>query len=162
MIHDWWISICCVCFLFQGWLLCDCPVSGNNQLAIKVCFVDFYDLSYSCHFLWQRLHSPSGFSSLFLSSLESSSAKLGKHVTLWFALTPPSLKWSTEQKNPKSLQSLQYEQHDTTNFAVRIWWKKIKSEIEDANRLWTLLWSSNAVPIGVSFKIKWCFCLRLS
>ena len=45
-------------------------------------------------------------------------AKLGEHVTMWFALTPPSLKWLMEQKNPKSLQSLQYAQGDTTNFAV--------------------------------------------
>ena len=46
------------------------------------------------------------------------SAKLGEHVTLWFTLTLPSLKWLTEQKNPKSLLSLQNAQRDTTNFAV--------------------------------------------
>ena len=44
--------------------------------------------------------------SLFLSSLESFSvlslrSKLGERVALWFALTPPTLKWQmTEQKNP--------------------------------------------------------------
>ena len=54
-------------------------------------------------FLRQKIHSPARFSALFLSSLESILAKLGEHVTLWFALTPPSLKWLTEQKNPKSL-----------------------------------------------------------
>ena len=54
-------------------------------------------------FLRQTIHSPSRFSLLFLSSLEQELAKLGEHVTLWFALTPPSLKWLTEQKNPKSL-----------------------------------------------------------
>ena len=58
--------------------------------------------------------SPSRFPSLFLSSTESFSAKLGQRVTLWFALTPPSLKWLTEQKNPKSLRSLQNAQRDTT------------------------------------------------
>ena len=46
MIHDWWILIRFVCLVFQGSLLCDCPVSGNNPL---VCFADFSDLSYSCH-----------------------------------------------------------------------------------------------------------------
>ena len=54
-------------------------------------------------FLRQTIHSPSRFSLLCLSSLEQELAKLGEHVTLWFALTPPSLKWLTEQKNPKSL-----------------------------------------------------------
>ena len=72
----------------------------------------------SASFLQQKIHSPSRFPSLFLNNLESFSAKLGEHVTLWFALTPPSLKWLTEQKNPKSLQSLQNAQRDTTNFAV--------------------------------------------
>ena len=53
----------------------------------------------------QKFHSSSRFSSLFLSSLGSFSilflrAKLGECVGLWFALTPPSLTWLTEQKNP--------------------------------------------------------------
>ena len=43
---------------------------------------------------------------IFLNSLESFSAKLGEHVTLWFALTPPSVKCLTGQNNPKSLWSL--------------------------------------------------------
>ena len=43
---------------------------------------------------------------IFLNSLDSFSAKLGEHVTLWFALTPPSVKCFTEQNNPKSLWSL--------------------------------------------------------
>ena len=72
----------------------------------------------SASFLRQKIYSPLQFPSLFLSSLESFSAKLGAHVTLWFALTPPSLKWLTEQKNPKYLLSLQNAQRDTTNFAV--------------------------------------------
>ena len=33
MIRDWWISIRFVCFVFQGSLLCDRPVSENNQLV---------------------------------------------------------------------------------------------------------------------------------
>ena len=33
MIRDWWISIRFVCFVFQGSLLCDRPVSGNNRLV---------------------------------------------------------------------------------------------------------------------------------
>ena len=63
----------------------------------------------------KKIHSLSRFPIVFLSSLESFSVKLGKHVTLWFALTSPSLKWLTEQKN----HCLQYAQHDTTNFAVK-------------------------------------------
>ena len=34
MIHDWRISIRFVCFAFQGSLLCDRPVSGNNRLVL--------------------------------------------------------------------------------------------------------------------------------
>ena len=34
MIRDWWILILFVCFVFQGSLLCDPPVSGNN-LPVK-------------------------------------------------------------------------------------------------------------------------------
>ena len=52
----------------------------------------------SASFLRQKIHSPSRFPSLFLSSLESFSVKLGEHVTLWFALTMPSQKWLTEQE----------------------------------------------------------------
>ena len=70
----------------------------------------------SAFFLRQKIHSPSRFPSLFLSSLGSFSVTLGEHVTLWFVLTPPSLKWLMEQKNPR----LQYAQRYTTNFAVRI------------------------------------------
>ena len=33
MIRDWWISIGFVGFVFQGSLLCDRPVSGNNRLV---------------------------------------------------------------------------------------------------------------------------------
>ena len=35
MIQDWWISIRFVCFLFQGLLLCDRPVSGNDNRLVK-------------------------------------------------------------------------------------------------------------------------------
>ena len=76
--------------------------------------------STSASFLRQKIHSPQRFPSLFLSSLESFSAKLGKHVTLWFALTSPSLKWLTEKKNPKSLLSFQNAQRDTTNFVINV------------------------------------------
>ena len=37
VIRDWWISIRFVCFVFQGSLLCDRPVSGNNRLASLAC-----------------------------------------------------------------------------------------------------------------------------
>ena len=91
---DSWISIRFVCSVFQGSLLCDCAVSGNNQLVTfaSQIFLTFLILvtcknkATSASFLWQKIHSLSRFPSLFLSSLESFSAKLGKHVTLWFAL----------------------------------------------------------------------------
>ena len=33
VIRDWWILISFVCFVFQGSLLCDRPVLGNNRLV---------------------------------------------------------------------------------------------------------------------------------
>ena len=112
-----------VCFVFQG---CDRPVSGNNRLVklasqiflIFLILVICNNKATSASFLWRKIHSLSRFPSLYLSSLESFSARLGEHITLWFALVPPSLQWLTEQKKPKSLWSLQYVQHDTTKFSV--------------------------------------------
>ena len=108
VICDWWISICFVCWVFQGSLLCALPVSGNNwpvSLLWKF-FCSFLFLSLPRikqrlppSVRWQKIHSPLWFPSLFLSRLESVSAKLGEYVTLWFALTPPSLKWLMEWKN---------------------------------------------------------------
>ena len=110
--------------LFRGSLLCDRPVSGNNRrvkvasqtFLIFLILVTCKNKATSASFLRQKIHSPSRFPSLFLSSLESFSIKLGEHVSLWFVLTPLSLKWLTERKNP----SLQYAQRDTTNFAVKL------------------------------------------
>ena len=121
--RDWWISICFVCSVFQGSLLCDRPVSDNNRLLkiasqIFLIFLILKNKATAASFRRQKIHSPSQFPSLFLSSLESFSAKLGEHVALWFALTPSSLKWFTEKKNPKSLPSLQYAQRDITNFTA--------------------------------------------
>ena len=36
IICDWWISVCFVCFMFQGSLLCDRPVSGNSRLIFLI------------------------------------------------------------------------------------------------------------------------------
>ena len=124
VIRDWWISIRFVCFVFQGSLLCDRPVSGNNRrvkfasqtFLIFLILVTCKNKATSASFLRQKIHSPSRFPSLFLSSLESFSIKLGEHVAMWFVLTLASLKWLTEQKNP----SLQYAQRDTTNFALKL------------------------------------------
>ena len=44
----------------------------------------------SAFFLCQKIHTPSGFPLIFLPSLKYFSAKLGKHVTLWFALHCPN------------------------------------------------------------------------
>ena len=114
-------------FHVGGSLLCDRPVLGNYWLAkfalqifmIFLIHVTCKNKATSASFRRQKIHSPSWFPSLLLSSLESFSAKLDVHVTLWFALTPPSLKWLTEQKSPKSLWILQNMRRDTTNFALK-------------------------------------------
>ena len=73
VIRDWWISICFVCFPFQGFLLCDRPVSGNNRLVkfalqilkIFLILVTCRNKATSASFLRQKIHSPSRFPSLF-------------------------------------------------------------------------------------------------
>ena len=55
VIRDWWISIRFVCFVFQGSLLCDRPVSGNNRLVSLAC------VSSETHNL-QRVLRPRGYS----------------------------------------------------------------------------------------------------
>ena len=90
LIRDWWISIRSVCFVFRGSLLCDRPVSGNNRrvkfasqtFLIFLILVTCKNKATSASFLRQKIHSPSRFPSLFLSSLESFSIKLGEHVSL--------------------------------------------------------------------------------
>ena len=66
-------------------------LSSGNNLVVKFAsqiFMIFLILdtcknkATSASFLKQKIHSPSRFPSLFLSSLESFSAKLGEHVTL--------------------------------------------------------------------------------
>ena len=78
----------------------------------------FSGLSYSCH-LPISFHKKSTHHHDFLQ-LESFSAKMGEHVTLWFVLTSPSPKCLAEQVNPKSFQRLQYVWHNTTNFALTL------------------------------------------
>ena len=109
---DWCISIQFVCFCVSRFIACDHPLLGNNNWLVF--FKDFSDLSYSCLLQeWrmsassplQKVHSSSRFPPLFFSSLESFSvlfllAKLDECFVSWFAVTPPPLKWLTEQKNP--------------------------------------------------------------
>ena len=147
MIRDWWISIRFVCFVFQGSLLCDRPVSGNNRL---VKFASQIFLIFLILVTWKNKSTSASF--VILGSPESFSANPGEHVTLWFPLTLPSLKWLTEQKNPKFLRSLQYEQGDTTNYAVNcigifllLIWRKLS--FEDTFCLGHL---NNLVNCGVS------------
>ena len=90
VICDWWILIHFVCFVFQDSLLCDRPVLSNNQLVkfasrfflIFLILVTCKNKATSASFLRQKIHSPSRFPLLFLSSLESFSAKLGEDITL--------------------------------------------------------------------------------
>ena len=75
VICDWWISIRFVCFMLQGLLLCDHPVLGNNRLKfasqifmIFLILVTCKNKATSASFLRQKIHSPSRFPWLFLSS----------------------------------------------------------------------------------------------
>ena len=114
-------------------LLCDRPVSGNNRLDLKLALlifliflilVTYMNKATSAVRLCASFPSTKNPLTFAISSaiLEQSrviiSAKPRELVTLWFALTPPSLTRLTEQKNPKSLRSLQYAHRHTTNVAV--------------------------------------------
>ena len=85
----WCISIRFVCYVFQGSLLCERPVSGNNRqvkfasqiFMIFLILVTCQNKATSASFFRQKIHLPLRFPSLFLSSLELFSAKLGEHVT---------------------------------------------------------------------------------
>ena len=82
---DWWISIRFVCFVFQGSLLCDRPVSGNNQLvkfALQI-FMIFLILV-----TWKNKATSASF--LKLSQAGPSWAS----IILSFALTPPSPRYN--------------------------------------------------------------------
>ena len=81
-----------VCFVFHDSLLCDRPVSSNNRLvkfALRF-FLIFLILitcknkvtSASFDSFDKKIHSTSRFPLLFLSSLESLSAKLGEDITM--------------------------------------------------------------------------------
>ena len=78
VIRDWWVSIRVVSFRFQGLLLRDRSVSGNNNRLVKFAsqiFLIFLILvicenkATSASFLRQKIHPPLRFPSLFLSSL---------------------------------------------------------------------------------------------
>ena len=116
---------------------CDRPVSGNNRLVL---FEDFSDHSYSC--LLPSTKSPliiaisfavlESFSVLFLQ------AKIGECFALWFALTPPPLKWLTEQKNPFEVCKLAarynefgYKSSYKKKILAKIFLPKKNPEIED-------------------------------
>ena len=116
-------------FVLQGSLLKMVlfrTVSGNNRLVflrsflwsfsflslarIKQCLPPALDKN-STHHRDFLLYSWAvrSFSILFLR------AKLGECVALWFALTPPPVRWLTEQKSPLEVCNTQ---RDKTNLAI--------------------------------------------
>ena len=105
-------------------MLCDYPVLGNNRLVkfASQTFLTFLILvtcknkATFASLLQQKIHSPSRIPSLFLSSLESFSVKLGEHYTV-ICINLVFFKMIDGTENPKSLLSLHYAQRDTLNFA---------------------------------------------
>ena len=67
LLADWWISICFVCFLLQGLLLSD-RTSCSQIFIVFLILVTCKNKAMSASFLWQKIHSPLQFPSLFLSS----------------------------------------------------------------------------------------------
>ena len=129
MIRDWWISIRFLCFVFQGSLFCDRPISGNNRLVtfVSQIFLIFLILvtsknnAMSASFLRQKIHSPSRFPSFpSQSRVVLSQAGRARYIVICinpaFTLMIDGTDWPQTQN---SLRRLQYAQRDTTNFAVR-------------------------------------------
>ena len=129
MICDWWISIRFLCFVFQGSLFCDRPISGNNRLVtfVSQIFLIFLILvtsknnAMSASFLRQKIHSPSRFPSFpSQSRVVLSQAGRARYIVICinpaFTLMIDGTDWP---KTQNSLRRLQYAQRDTTNFAVR-------------------------------------------
>ena len=120
MIRDRWISIRFVCFVFQGSLLCDRPVSENIQLVqfasqiilIVLILVTCNNKATSASFHRRKIHSQTRFPSLFLSSW----AGWARYMVI--CINPAFTKMIDGTENPASLRSLQYAQRGTTNFAV--------------------------------------------
>ena len=129
MIRDWWISIRFLCFVFQGSLFCDRPISGNNRLVtfVSQIFLIFLILvtsknnAMSASFLREKIHSPSRFPSFpSQSRVVLSQAGRARYIVICinpaFTLMIDGTDWP---KTQNSLRRLQYAQRDTTNFAVR-------------------------------------------
>ena len=125
MLYDWWIWICFICLVFQGLLLWDRPVSSNNRLVkfapqIFLIFL-FLSLARVKQHLSSSLYKKSphhrDFLCFSLSSLESFSTKLGEHYIV-ICINHTFSKMTDGTEYSKSLLSLYYAQHDTTDFAV--------------------------------------------
>ena len=98
MIRDWWVSVRFVCFVFQGLLLCDRPVLGNNRLVkfasqiflIFLILVTCKNKAMSASFLQQKIYTPPRFPSLFLNSLEFDQAGRARYNVI--CINPPFTK----------------------------------------------------------------------
>ena len=106
------------CFVFQGLLLCDRPVLGNNRLVkfasqiflIFLILVTCKNKAMSASFLQQKIYSPSQFPLLFLNSLELGQA--GRACYNVICINPAFTKVIDGTKKPKI----------SSKFAIRAGW----------------------------------------
>ena len=121
VIHDWWISIRFCCLAFQGSLLCDRPVSGNNRLVkfatqlllIFLIVVTCKNNATYTSFIRQKLHHHRDFLCYsWRARVILSQAGRARYIVIFIN---PAF---TKMIDGKSLRSLQYSRRDTTNFAV--------------------------------------------
>ena len=110
MIGDCWISIRFVCFFVWRFVACDRPVSGNINLLV------YLENNFWSSLRISLLHLLEYINVLLLPLFFR--AKLGERAIFWFTVTAPQFKWLTEQKNLKSLRSLNKAQRDATNFTL--------------------------------------------
>ena len=106
------------CFVFQGLLLCDRPVLGNNRLVkfasqiflIFLILVTCKNKAMSASFLQQKIYSPSRFPLQFLNSLELGQAGRAPYNVI--CINPAFTKVIDGTKKPKI----------SSKFAIRVWW----------------------------------------
>ena len=108
MIRDWWISIRFLCFVFQGSLFCDRPISGNNRLVtfVSQIFLIFLILvtsknnAMSASFLREKIHSPSRFPS-FPSQSRVVLSQAGRARYIVICINPAFTKMIDGTEKPK-------------------------------------------------------------
>ena len=116
-----------VCFVSQGSLLCDRPLSGNNRLVLKFASQIFliFIILVTCKSKAKSASFPSTKSPLtkaisfaILKQSRVILSKAGRARYIVICINPAFTKMIDRTEKPKIPSKFAYAQRDTTNFAV--------------------------------------------